>query len=83
MRELVSRFADRFAVAVGVYDKPHTGGQLRTHTLHRLACRRWPAPGAPGLQAARAAHERARVWAAEAERWEAEQRQQHEQDDMV
>ncbi len=32
--------------------------------LQRLAWRRWPAAGAPDLPAARAAHERARAWAA-------------------
>ncbi len=68
VRELISRFADRFAVAVGVYGDPRSGGRLRPHRLHRLAWRRWPAPGAPGLPAAREAHERASAWAADQSR---------------
>ena len=33
-------------------------------SLYRLAWRRWPAPGAPELPAARAGHEVARAWVA-------------------
>ena len=77
VREMTSRFGDRFAVEVGVPEQSSDAEpssddeheQYWNHTiLRRLAWRRWPAPGAPGLQAARAAHKRARAWALEAER---------------
>ena len=64
VRELISRCEDRFAVEVGVPGKP-PGVDWCTANLRRLAWRRWPAPDAPDLPAARAAHGRARAWAAE------------------
>jgi len=69
VRDMVSRFGDRFAVEVSVPEQPpgHESWDLTAQI--GLAWRRWPAPGAPGLQAARAAHERARAWAAEVEEW--------------
>ena len=74
--EMISRCGNRFAVEVGLHhelqdedeDEDEDGDEHCPHiTQSRLAWRRWPAPGAPGLQAARAAHERARKWAAEVE----------------
>jgi len=69
VRELLSRYGEHFAVEVDVAGvRMH--GQLDCRVipvLQRLAWRRWPAPGTPGLPAARAAHARARAWAAEAE----------------
>ncbi len=70
VRELLSRYGEQFAVEVDVAemrieDAEHEGQVIPV--LERLAWRRWPAPGAPGLPAARAAHARARAWAAEAE----------------
>jgi len=44
----------------------------RAHGVRQCCCRRWPTPRAPGLQATRAAHERAHEWVVEAEAWEAE-----------
>jgi len=64
VRELISRCGGRFAVEVGVHHERIKSGP-RKATLRCLAWRRWPAPGAPGLPAARAAHERARAWAAD------------------
>jgi len=64
VRELISRCEDRFAVEVGVLEKP-PGVEWCTADLRCLAWRRWPAPDAPDLPAARAAHGRARAWAAE------------------
>jgi len=60
---MIDRHGDRFAIEVGILDKALE--PWRQNTLHRLAWRRWPVPGAPGLPAAMAAHERARAWAAE------------------
>ena len=65
VRDMISRYGDRFAVDVGSAGKPHDGRSWRRENLYRLAWRRWPAPGAPDLQAAKAAHEHARAWAAE------------------
>ncbi len=79
---MVSGYGDRFAVEVGVPEQPHIEESCDKTTLHRLTWRRWPAPGAPGLPAARAAHERARAWAAEAEQWEAEQQRVEEEHAM-
>ncbi len=63
VRELISRRGDQFATEVGIHGTPGEGpGHM--HCLNRLAWRRWPAPDAPDLPAARAAHERARAWAA-------------------
>ncbi len=78
VREIVSRYGDRFAVELGIYERllDEEKGHCRKTTLQRLAWRRWPAPGAPELPAARAAHEHARTWVADAEQWVAEQRQQ-------
>ena len=59
VRELISRYSDRFAVEVDPGEGPEHEARLR-----RLAWRRWPAPDAPDLPAALAAHERARAWAA-------------------
>jgi len=59
--ELISRCGERYAVEVGVYASPGEGYRA---LIYRLAWRRWPARGAPDLQAARAAHERARAWTA-------------------
>jgi len=64
VRKLISRCEDRFAVEVGVPVKP-PGVEWCTADLRSLAWRRWPAPDAPDLPAARAAHGRARAWAAE------------------
>jgi hypothetical protein len=84
VREMISRCGDRFAVEVGFFDELYDDDEkdededededeveecCPTVTQSRLAWRRWPAPGAPGLQAARAAHERARIWAAKTEEW--------------
>jgi len=69
VRDLVSRFGDRFAVEVSVPEQPPGHSPWAKTAQDGLAWRRWPAPGAPGLQAARAAHERARAWAAEVEQW--------------
>ncbi len=69
VRELISRYSERFAVEVDVAEV-RMQGEMDCRVipvLQRLAWRRWPAPGAPGLPAARAAHARARAWAAEAE----------------
>ena len=63
VRELISRFGDRYAVEVGLHASP---GEGYRDLISRLAWRRWPARGTPDLQAARAAHERARAWAAAA-----------------
>jgi len=63
VRKMISRHGDRFAVKVEVAEDPD-GGPGNGSRLLRLAWRRWPAPGAPDLQAARVAHERARAWAA-------------------
>jgi hypothetical protein len=73
VREMISGCGDRFAVEVGTAEDPcegpgaeSPGGDPRDKAwLLRLAWRCWPAPGAPDLPAARAAHERARAWAAE------------------
>ncbi len=63
VQDMISRYGGRFAFEVGVAEDPDEGpgGEAR---LRRLAWRRWPAPCAPDLPAARAAHERARAWAA-------------------
>jgi hypothetical protein len=61
VRAMIDRHGDCFAIEVVILDK----GEEPWNMLHRLAWRRWPAPGAPGLPAARAAHERARAWASE------------------
>jgi len=64
VREIISRHGDRFAVEVEPHDSEEDCDEedwYRTRP-QRLAWRRWPAPGAPGLQAARAAHESARAW---------------------
>jgi len=53
----------RFAVEVGVSNWRPGDDAVRKTAPCRLAWRRWPAPGAPDLLAARAAHERARAWA--------------------
>jgi len=53
----------RFAVEVGVSEWRPGDDVVRKTAPCRLAWRRWPAPGAPDLLAARAAHERARAWA--------------------
>ncbi len=66
--ELIRRCGDRFAVEVGTADEPPDGRYWHKAYLLRLAWRRWPAPGAPDLPAARAAHERARAWAADIQR---------------
>ncbi len=63
---MISGHGDRFAVEVGVAII-RGEGPVNEARLRRLAWRRWPAPGTPGLQAASDAHERARTWAAEAE----------------
>jgi hypothetical protein len=60
---MIDTHGDRFAIEVGIRDKAL--GPWHMSMLQRLAWRRWPAPGAPDLPAARAAHERARAWAAE------------------
>ena len=63
--EMISRFGDRFAVEIGIPEWVPPDARHRSKArLNRLAWRRWPAPGAPDLPAARAAHERARAWAA-------------------
>jgi hypothetical protein len=62
--EMISRCGDRFAVEVGFPELLPDGRPWGKARLNRLAWRRWPAPGAPDLPAARAAHERARAWAA-------------------
>ncbi len=54
---------ERFAVEVGVSEWRSGDDIVRKTAPCRLAWRRWPAPGAPDLLAARAAHERARAWA--------------------
>jgi len=69
VRDMVSRVGDRFAVEVRVPEQPPGHESWDMTVQNGLARRRWPAPGAPGLQAARAAHERARAWAAEVEEW--------------
>jgi hypothetical protein len=61
---MITRYGDRFAVEVGFAKLPPDGRHRGKARLNRLAWRRWPAPGAPDLSAARAAHERARAWAA-------------------
>ncbi len=69
--KMISRCENRFAVEVGVAEDPDEGrespggGRWDKARLRRLAWRHWPAPDAPNLPAARAAHERARAWAAE------------------
>jgi len=69
VREIISRYGDRFAVEVEVpgwpgHDEHGEGeGLWGDIAVHRLAWRHWPAPGAPDLPAARAAHEHARAWA--------------------
>ncbi len=63
VRQMISGCEARFALEVGVADDPDAGPGNENRLL-RLAWRRWPAPGALGLTAARAAHERARAWAA-------------------
>jgi len=63
VRDMISRYGDRFAVDVGGPDEPPNGDAWDKSVIRRLAWRRWPARGAPGLQAAKAAHERARAWA--------------------
>jgi len=70
VRTMISTCGDRFAVEVGFSDELHDEDEDQDEEYYcpqieqnRLAWRRWPAPGAPGLQAARAAHERARAWA--------------------
>ena len=76
VREMTSRYGGRFAVEVGVIREPHDEGEKcwkNMTTLRCLAWRRWPAPGASGLQTARAANERARAWAAAARQWAMEQ----------
>ncbi len=78
VRALISRCGDRFAVEVGVPQNPQGWDKTK---LCRLVWQRWPAPGAPGMQAARAAHERARAWVADAEQWVLEQVLQYEQED--
>jgi len=65
VHDMISRYGDRFAVDVGGPEPPNKGSCDKS-VICRLAWRRWPAPGAPGLQAAKAAHEHARAWAAEA-----------------
>jgi len=74
VRALILRCGDRFAVEVGV---PHNPQGWAKAQLCRLAWRRWPAPGAPDLPAARAAHERARAWVADAEQWVRQEEQEH------
>ena len=67
VRELISRHGDGFAVEVGNLEKncDEDDGYWGHARLRRLAWRRWPALGATGLQAARAAHEHACAWAVE------------------
>jgi len=62
--EMIGRCGDRFAVEVEVKRRPRGPPSWCEYEVRRLAWRRWPAPGAPDLPAARAAHERARAWAA-------------------
>jgi len=62
--EMITRCGDRFAVEVGFAEVPPDARHRARARLYRLAWRCWPAPGAPDLPAARAAHERARAWAA-------------------
>ena len=71
VRDMISRHGDCFAVDVGVAEQLYDdhGDWDQSVIIRRLAWRRWPAPGAPDLQAARAAHERARAWAVGAEQW--------------
>jgi hypothetical protein len=76
VREIISMHSDRFAVEVEVCERSgcaedcwegtsdDDGECWNKSDVRRLAWRRWPAPGAPDLPAARAAHERARAWAA-------------------
>ncbi len=72
VRDMISKYGDRFAVEVGAFEQLHedNGEYWDKGKLRRLAWRRWPGPGAPGLPAARAAHEDARAVAAEVEQWE-------------
>ncbi len=63
VRDMIGRYSDRFAVDFG--EKLPDEGPWNNAEVHCLAWRRWPAIGAPGLPAARAAHERARAWAVE------------------
>jgi hypothetical protein len=71
VRALISRHGDRFAVEVEVqvqsgseWEDIGAPAYEERPVVRRLAWRRWPAPGAPGLPAARVAHERSRAWAA-------------------
>jgi len=64
VREMISRCGGRFAVEVDI-ERPPDGVNLCNADLRRLAWRPWPAPDAPNLPSARAAHEHARAWAAE------------------
>jgi len=65
VRNMISRYGDQFAVDVGGLDEPlGVDCGEKGNTIHRLAWRRWPAPDAPDVPAARAAHECARAWAA-------------------
>ncbi len=65
VRDMISRYGDQFAVDVGGLDEPlDVDCGEKGNIIHRLAWRRWPAPDAPDVPAARAAHERARAWAA-------------------
>jgi len=62
--EMISRCGDRFAVEVGFPAMLPDWRHQDKARLNRLTWRCWPAHGAPDLPAARAAHERARAWAA-------------------
>ena len=64
VREMMSRCGDRFAFDLWVSDEADDGGDRDKADIRRLAWRRWPAPDAPDLPAAKAAHEHARQWAA-------------------
>ncbi len=64
VRTMISRHGDRFAVEVVTAEHRYDDLYWDKMMLRRLAWRRWPPPGAPDLQAAQDAHERARAWAA-------------------
>ena len=61
--KMITKCGDRFAVEAGLPKVPPDGRHRGRARLNRLAWRRWPAPSAPDLPPARAAHERARAWA--------------------
>jgi len=69
VREMMGRCGDRFAFEVGVAEDPYDDEPGNESRLLRLFWRRWPAPDASDLHAARAAHERARAWAAAGRQW--------------